>query len=103
LLVSHPKEYREEEEDEDLPRYRDGDIPGSFERINITCPTLAAIPEESSHSNSNNIGNPNGTGLPEWPKYNSQKNMVMILSAHPNAERLPHKDALDFLFEHSPR
>lgn len=48
-------------------------------------------------------GNPNGTGLPEWPKYNSQKNLVMILSEHPNAERLPHKDALDFLFDHSPR
>jgi para-nitrobenzyl esterase len=43
-------------------------------------------------------GNPNGKGLPEWPKYDSRKNMVMILSDKPKAEKLPNKEALDFLY-----
>ncbi|MBS1597704.1 MAG: carboxylesterase family protein [Bacteroidetes bacterium] len=43
-------------------------------------------------------GNPNGNGLPQWPKYDSKKNMTMVLSEKPQAERLPNKDALDFLY-----
>lgn len=47
-------------------------------------------------------GNPNGAGLPTWPAYDPEKNMVMILSEKPNAAKLPHKDALDFLYVHMP-
>ena len=43
-------------------------------------------------------GDPNGKGLPEWPKYDSWKNMVMVLSEKPKAEKLPNKEALDFLY-----
>lgn len=43
-------------------------------------------------------GNPNGKGLPEWPAYNKQENMVMILSENPMAQKLPTKEALNFLY-----
>ncbi|MBK0379785.1 carboxylesterase/lipase family protein [Mucilaginibacter segetis] len=41
-------------------------------------------------------GNPNGKGLPEWPAYNTQTNMTMILGKETKAEPLPDKAALDF-------
>ena len=42
-------------------------------------------------------GNPNGKNLPEWPKYNSINNDVMILDIDPHVKQLPNKKALDFL------
>jgi len=43
-------------------------------------------------------GNPNGEGLPHWPKYDGGKNMVMIFNEQPQAQRLPNKEALDLLY-----
>ena len=43
-------------------------------------------------------GDPNGKGLPLWPRYDNRKNMVMIFSEQPRAEKLPNKEALDFLY-----
>lgn len=42
-------------------------------------------------------GNPNGKGLPEWPKYNTTDNLVKVFDAKSTTERLPGKEALDFL------
>ncbi|MDB5022516.1 MAG: carboxylesterase family protein [Mucilaginibacter sp.] len=42
-------------------------------------------------------GNPNGDGLPLWPKYNTGGNMVMVFDEKSSAEKLPGKDGLDFL------
>jgi para-nitrobenzyl esterase len=42
-------------------------------------------------------GNPNGKGLPEWPKYNTTENLVKVFNAKSTTEKLPGKEALDFL------
>jgi para-nitrobenzyl esterase len=42
-------------------------------------------------------GNPNGNGLPEWPKYNTSQNLVKVFDAESKTESLPDKDALAFL------
>ena len=42
-------------------------------------------------------GNPNGKGLPEWPKYNTTDNLVKVFDAKSTTEKLPGKEALDFL------
>lgn len=46
-------------------------------------------------------GNPNGSGLPAWPKYDPAKNMVMILDQKVTAAKMPGKDGLDFLLSKS--
>ncbi len=42
-------------------------------------------------------GSPNGKGLPQWPAYSKEK-QVMILSEEPKAGPLPDKAALDFIY-----
>jgi len=42
-------------------------------------------------------GNPNGTGLPEWPAYTTSDNTTMILGEKVEAKPLPGKAGLDFL------
>ncbi len=42
-------------------------------------------------------GNPNGRGLPAWPKYTSNTNLVKVFDAESKTEKLSDKDALDFL------
>jgi len=46
-------------------------------------------------------GNPNGSGLPEWPAYTTTSNTTMILGEHPAAQSLPGKAGLDFLISKS--
>lgn len=41
-------------------------------------------------------GNPNGTGLPAWPAYNTTTNQVMYLGETPAAKPLDDKAALEF-------
>ncbi len=45
-------------------------------------------------------GNPNGKGLPEWPKYTTTGNLVKVFDAKSETEKLPDKAALDFLLSH---
>ena len=42
-------------------------------------------------------GNPNGLGLPAWPKYTASENLVKVFDAESKNEKLVDKDALDFL------
>jgi len=42
-------------------------------------------------------GNPNGKGLPAWPKYTASENLVKVFDAESKNEKLVDKDALDFL------
>ncbi len=42
-------------------------------------------------------GNPNGKGLPEWPKYNTDQNLVKVFDEKSATEKLPGKGGLDFL------
>ena len=42
-------------------------------------------------------GNPNGAGLPNWPKFTSKADEVMIFNNTPKAEPLPDKGALVFI------
>jgi len=41
-------------------------------------------------------GNPNGTGLPKWPAYNPNADMLLNFGDHPAAEHAPIEPALDF-------
>ena len=43
-------------------------------------------------------GNPNGKGLPEWPAYNTKENMLIMFDEKTVAQKLPSKDALDFVY-----
>lgn len=42
-------------------------------------------------------GNPNGTGLPEWPKYNTTSYKIKAFNAKTETVTLPDKDGLAFL------
>ncbi len=42
-------------------------------------------------------GNPNGNGLPEWPKHNTTQNLAKVFDAKSTTEKLPGKGGLDFL------
>jgi para-nitrobenzyl esterase len=42
-------------------------------------------------------GDPNGDGLPQWPKFNSQENKAMIFDEQLKVVPLPGKDGLDIL------
>ena len=42
-------------------------------------------------------GNPNGAGLPEWPKYNTTSYKIKAFNAKTTTETLPDKDGLTFL------
>lgn len=42
-------------------------------------------------------GNPNGKGLPQWPKYNTADNKVMVFDVTSKAEKVPGKGGLDFM------
>ncbi len=42
-------------------------------------------------------GNPNGAGLPEWPKYNTTSYKIKAFNAKSTTETLPDKDGLAFL------
>lgn len=42
-------------------------------------------------------GNPNGAGLPEWPKYNTTSYRIKAFNAKTETETLPDKDGLAFL------
>ena len=44
-------------------------------------------------------GNPNGTGLPQWPVYSPKNDVVLVLGDQIAAKPVPHKPALDFLEE----
>jgi para-nitrobenzyl esterase len=41
-------------------------------------------------------GNPNGTGMPEWPAYDLKTDILMNIGDVPKAQTAPYKDALDF-------
>lgn len=43
-------------------------------------------------------GNPNGSGLPNWPAYNSTNKMIMKLSENPSAKKIWDAESLDFLY-----
>jgi para-nitrobenzyl esterase len=42
-------------------------------------------------------GNPNGKGLPEWPKFDNQTQQAMVFDATSGKQTLPEKDALKFM------
>ena len=44
-------------------------------------------------------GNPNGTGMPEWPSYDPKTDMLLNIADTPKAQPAPFKPALDFLEE----
>jgi len=44
-------------------------------------------------------GNPNGTGLPQWPAYTTRDNATMVFAETQQVKPLPGKGGLDFLIE----
>ena len=42
-------------------------------------------------------GNPNGKGLPAWPKYNTDQYQVKVFDVQSSTSKLPGKDGMDFL------
>ena len=44
-------------------------------------------------------GNPNGQGLPEWPKYDNTTQQAMVFDKTSGKQSLPDKDALKFMVE----
>jgi para-nitrobenzyl esterase len=46
-------------------------------------------------------GNPNGTGLPEWPSYDPKTDILLNIGDTPKAQPAPYRAALDFLEEYA--
>jgi para-nitrobenzyl esterase len=43
-------------------------------------------------------GDPNGSGLPQWPLYTTVEKKIMMLGATQEAKKIPDSDELDFLY-----
>lgn len=43
-------------------------------------------------------GNPNGAGLPEWPRFEKTSSLTMMLGENVKASRIANKERLDFIF-----
>ena len=43
-------------------------------------------------------GNPNGSGLADWPAYDTSRKMIIVLSENPFANKLWDAESLDFLY-----
>ncbi|MEP6628685.1 MAG: carboxylesterase family protein, partial [Ginsengibacter sp.] len=44
-------------------------------------------------------GNPNQSGLPRWPSYQTNANEIMLLGESVESAVMPDKEGLDFLFK----
>jgi len=44
-------------------------------------------------------GDPNGSGLPEWPVYTTSEKKVMILGVKQEAKKISDSEGLDFLYK----
>jgi para-nitrobenzyl esterase len=44
-------------------------------------------------------GDPNGSGLPQWPAYDTADKKIMMLSEKPHSEAIPDRESLDFLYK----
>ncbi len=42
-------------------------------------------------------GNPNGSSVPEWPRFDNNKNLVKVFDASSQTREVPNKDKLDFM------
>jgi len=43
-------------------------------------------------------GNPNGSGLPEWPLYTTSEKKIMLLAVKQEAKPIADSGGLDFLY-----
>ena len=84
-----------------LGAYHSGELAYVFNNLDIVGLGWETIDRELSDTiadywvNFAKTGNPNGPGLPEWPKYNPELDIVQILDADIKASVHPRKLELD--------
>ncbi len=83
--------------------FHTGEVPYAYDNLKFVKRPWEAIDHllakiiSSYWVNFARTGNPNGSGLPEWPAYNSREKKILVLDEKIKSEKLPEWAALDFL------
>jgi para-nitrobenzyl esterase len=79
------------------------EVPYAFNNVRLSARPFAVEDEALSDLvaaywvNFATTGNPNAAGLPPWPQYEENGDLVMVLGDRVEARLIAHRDALDFL------
>ncbi len=83
--------------------FHTGEVPYAYDNLRFVKRPWEAIDHllakiiSSYWVNFARTGNPNGSGLPEWPVYNSRDKKILVLDEKIKSEKLPEWASLDFL------
>jgi para-nitrobenzyl esterase len=84
--------------------FHTGEVPYAYDNLKFVNRPWEAVDNQlasvmsSYFVNFIKSGNPNSTGLPEWPAYTTDK-QIMILGDKQEAKTIPDKEALDFMYK----
>ena len=85
--------------------FHTGEVPYAYNNLKFVNRPWEAVDHELANiissywANFAKSGNPNGTGLPEWPGYNTKEKKIMLLGVKTESIKLPDAASLDFLVE----
>ncbi len=83
--------------------FHTGEVPYAYDNLKFVNRPWEAVDHllakmiSSYWANFASKGNPNGSGLPEWPVYNSRDKKILVLDVNIKSVKLPEWAALDFL------
>lgn len=84
--------------------FHTGEVPYAYDNLKFVDRPWEPVDRELANTMSSywanfiRTGDPNGKDVPQWPAYTSQNKEIMVLGKETEAEPLPDKAALDFLY-----
>ncbi|MGZ5253088.1 MAG: carboxylesterase/lipase family protein, partial [Flavitalea sp.] len=87
----------------DFGAFHTGEVPYAYGNLDFVNRPWEAVDKQLEKTmlqywvNFIKTGNPNGSGLPEWPTFKSGDQMIMDLGTDPSKKKLPDGEALEML------
>lgn len=84
--------------------FHTGEVPYAYDNLKFVDRPWEPVDQELANTMSTywanfiKTGNPNGGGLPQWPKYSEQKKEIIVLDKKVEAKRMSDAETLDFLY-----